>query len=80
MIFELGLKKFDKEMVVHVIFVDTILYLIHIYLPHSGISLDVRQNLLVTPFSLQVHKNYLKARLAPNIQVVNASFCANADS
>ena len=47
--FELGLKKIDKEMVVHVIFVDTILYLIHVYLPHSGISLDVRQNLLVTP-------------------------------
>lgn len=79
MIFELGLQNIAKEMVVHMIFVDTILYLIHIYLPHSGISLDVRQNLLVTPFSLQVHKNHLKARLAPNI-LVDASFCANADS
>ena len=41
-IFELGLKKTDKDMVIHMISADTILYLSHIYLQPSGISLDVR--------------------------------------
>lgn len=40
--FELGLKKTDKDRVIHMIFADTVSHLLHIYLQHSGISLDVR--------------------------------------